>query len=174
MALTDMLEDGRKIAFVQWLTTPPSGRGINGVPTTMQGIADHLGVSARTLRTWKNDKAIREAWDVESMEVIGGIDKRQEVLEELRLLALERGHESSSGDYVYNQKQVQSAGLYLKAIGAIAPPAVEKAVKAGKVVTEYTDDELNAMIAQEAQRLLHERSGAANTTVKPSDVSSAS
>lgn len=123
------------------------------IPSTMEGIAAVLGVTSRTLRNWKNDKAFKAVWEKEAAEVVGGVDKRQEVLEELRALALLRGYDGPDG-HVPNLKQVPSAGLYLKAIGAIVPVKAATVDEATRAVTAYSDDELNALIAEEAQKLI--------------------
>jgi len=118
-----------------------------------------LGVSSRTLRNWKQEPLLRTAWDQLSKHVIGDPSKVQEVLEEMRQLALARHigvGTNKDGVEVFerNTQQVAAAKAYLAAVEAIKPPSADLGAKAA---AELTDAELEAMLAAEAQKRLNER-----------------
>lgn len=144
-----MIDDARKLEFIDWLTTPPHMRGVDGVPKSMEELADKLGVTSRTLRNWKADKLIRQAWDQEARAIVGSPERKQRVLDELYELALDRE----------DGKQMKAADLYLKAIGAITPAAQEEATAGPSKVSELSDEQLAEMIAEQAQRILESRRG---------------
>jgi hypothetical protein len=141
-----LLQDARKIALLDWLCTPKPKRD----PQTTVAMAEKLGVSPRTIRDWKGDPTFRALWDKQSKDVIGDPDKVAEVLEELREMALRPVEEFRS-----EGAKVAAAKTYLDAVDGIKPPAVDEARKR---VAELSDEELRAMIAQEAQRELAGRS----------------
>lgn len=142
----ELLDDARKIELVEWLTTPPHLRGQGDVPKSMEALADKLGVTSRTLRNWKNDKVVRQVWEKEARSISGDPERKQRVLEELYDIALDRA----------DTKQMKAADLWLKAVGAITPP-VDEAEQGSKAATSYTDEELDAMIREEAAKKLQER-----------------
>jgi predicted transcriptional regulator len=138
--LEDFLPEPNHRRLVFWLCTPPKDR----VPSTQQGIADELGVSPRTIRTWMVRDDVRRAWAKMSDDIIGDPGKVSEVLEALRSTALDPSH----------RQFTQAAKLYLEAVDAIKPP--DKAVEirlSMEQISEMSDDKLDAMVAEEIARL---------------------
>jgi hypothetical protein len=153
-------EDARKERLLQWLVTPPSQRE----PATQVELAAELGVAPRTLRDWRANVQFRAVWEQQAKRVIGDPSNVQEVLEEMRQLALLREVPKGvdrEGNQVFGQntQQVAAAKLYLTATDAIRPPEADAAAKKA---AEMSDAELQAMIAQQGQKMLSERQAAAN------------
>lgn len=138
MATTEsLLEDSRKVRLLDWLTTPPSERQ----PQSQNKLAEELGVSARLLRMWKAEPTFRALWEKQAKEIIGEPDKVQRLLEQM--------YEGATNPEETLASRVRAADLYLKAVDGIRPPAVDAAAKTAR---EMSDAELEALIAQEAQR----------------------
>lgn len=150
MALSlEHIEDARKVRLIEWLCTVPSQRD----PDSQNKLADELGVSARTIRNWKADATVRAAWEQFSKHVIGDPEKVQEVLEEMRQLAVTR-YVTKGQDVVLNTQQVSAAKVYLAAVDAIRPPTADMAAKRA---AEMSDKELEAMIAEYATKEMADR-----------------
>ena len=129
------LDDPRHQTVLEWLCTPPAMRD----PKTKTLLAESLGVTRATLNGWIKTKRFQEAWEELSREVVGGIDRVQEVLEEMRLASLDR----------QRRDQVSAAKLYLDAVGAIKPPEKKVQVSLSRDdLAEFTDAELDEMIAR--------------------------
>jgi len=140
MDLTDFLGDHRHIQLVEWLTTPHALRVEQGLPTTQVAFAESVGASPRTVRTWMQRDDVRKAWSKQADLVVGDPQNIQEVLEEMRDLALDRS----------NGKQVQAAKLYLEAVDAIKPKDNTVEVKIStEQIREMSDDELDRKIAEQ-------------------------
>lgn len=134
------LTDPRHIRLVEWLSTPPADRD----PATQAGIAEELGVSPRTIRGWKELEHVRAAWKKRADEIVGDPDKVTEVIERMRLDALDSE----------NTRRHLAAKIYLEAVKAIQPSEKEVEVKITKAeLSEWTDERLEALIAEEAARL---------------------
>ena len=132
MELNDLLPNPGHRRFVEWLVTPPKER----VPSTQKELAEELGVAERTLRHWKVRDDVRRAWEGLSKEVIGDPSRVQEVLEEMRRLALDSE----------SRNQVSAAKLYLEAVEAIKPPDKNTVVLREKDLADFTDAELEQAI----------------------------
>lgn len=131
----DLLNDPRHVQLVEWLVTPPSER----TPSTQSAFAETVGVSPRTIRDWMARDDVRRAWTKRSNEVVGDPSNIQEVLEEMRAVALDRT----------DRKQVQAAKLYLEAVDAIKPPDRSVEVKVtSDLLSTLSDEELEARIAE--------------------------
>lgn len=140
MDLEDFLPDPNHRRLVHWLCTPPKER----VPKTQEGIGNELGVSPRTIRTWMVRDDVRRAWAKMSDDIIGDPGKVSEVLESLRVTALDPSH----------RQYTQAAKLYLEAVDAIKPP--DKGVEirlTTEQISSMTDEKLDAMVAEEIARL---------------------
>lgn len=160
MSEFEHFEDARKERLLQWLVTPPSER----VPATQVELAEEIGVTPRTLRDWRANAQFRGVWEQQAKRVIGDPSNVQEVLEEMRKLALIRSIEKGvdkDGQQLYGQntQQVQAAKLYLAAVDAIRPPEADAAAKKA---AEMSDAELEALIAEQGQKLLAERKAASS------------
>jgi hypothetical protein len=50
------IDPALKLEYLEWIMTPPGQRE----PTTKEAMADHLGVTARTLYNWESESAFQE------------------------------------------------------------------------------------------------------------------
>lgn len=140
MDLSEYLGDHRHVQLVEWLTTPPAARVEQGLPTTQAAFAESVGVSPRTIRGWQQRDDVRRAWAKQADLVVGDPANVQEVLEEMRALALDR----------QNGKQVQAAKLYLEAVDAIKPKEQQVEVKLStEQIQSMSDEELDRKIAEQ-------------------------
>lgn len=128
------LPDERHELYLQWLVTPPSERE----PASKNKYAAQIGVHPRTLRDWEQREEFRRAWSKRAEDVVGDPSKVSEVLEVLRLQALDPTH----------RQYAQSVKIYLEAVDAIKPPDKKIEVRIGKdELAQWTDDELDGRIA---------------------------
>jgi len=134
---SDYWEDVRKLRALEWVLTPPVKRE----PKTKTALAAVLGIDRRTLHDWLNEPVFRARWEKESKDIIGDPSKVAEVIENMRLMALDGNMRTPSA-------RVGAAKLYLDAVEGIKPPAVKEAARQ---LAEMSDDELRAMIAEMAQ-----------------------
>jgi hypothetical protein len=133
-------DDARKSRYLQWLLTPKGARS----PATQNGIAEELGVSARTLRDWNQHEEFRKVWKREAAKFIARPDDIQEVLDALKARALD----PTSKDGVSAAKEWLSR--------VQAPDEVEKGTGA-KSLSELSTEELMAIAAVKAQVELQTR-----------------
>lgn len=139
-------EDARRLRYLQWLLATPAIRKAEGWPDSQNKLADELGVTPRTLRNWRAEPSFRARWEKEAKDIVGEPDKVQK--------AIQRLYDLGFDDEVSAATQVKSLTEWLKAVGALKPPAVDTAKKNA---AELSDAELEAFIAEEAQRKLSER-----------------
>jgi predicted transcriptional regulator len=130
-------EDSRKLRLLEWLTTPESAR----TPKSQRQLATELGVTETTIRNWKRDDAFRAKWEKESKDLVGEPDKVQRVLEMLYKGALDTTETLAA--------RTRAAHEFLAAVDGIKPPAVDMAKKSA---AELSDAEIEAMLAEGAQR----------------------
>lgn len=140
----NVLEDPRKLRLVDWLTTPPDKRN----PRTRRELADELLISVSTLWTWQKDPLVIAHWDRESKLRIGSPERTSLVLDDVFKLARDPDLAPMS--------RLRAADLYLKAVDAMRPPEIDKAIK---TAAELSDAELQALLAEAAQAELVRRSG---------------
>ena len=146
------LADPRHERLVEWLASTDDIRKAEGWPTTQVGIAEELGVSPRTVRDWMAKEEVRRAWNERAQEIIGDPSKVSEVLENLRLVALDPTH----------RQYAQAVKTYLEAVKAIQPPETNVNVKLSRdEIAGFMDDELDEKIAallaeQEAVKSAHQ------------------
>ena len=120
-------QNAAKMRYIEWLTTPPTAR----VPPTEAEFARTIDVHVKTMWNWKHDREFREVWQSETDEVIGDLDKRQQVLDTL--------YKAASDER--NPRHVAAAKLYLDAIKQISP----ERETSGKALGMLTDAELEQM-----------------------------
>lgn len=129
-------DDPRKLAYIKWLTTPRELRN----PPTEKEFAESIDVYPKTLYNWRHDREFIAAWQDETNEVVGGDDKRQEVIDALYKAARDPK----------NPRHVQAAKLYLETLRDIAPPKggeIELDGGRGKVPLDMlTTEELEKLI----------------------------
>lgn len=135
-------DDARKLRLLEWLTTPPSERK----PAQLKQLAEEMGVTDRALRIWKADPSFRARWEKEAKDAVGEPGKVQEVIDMLRLGALDPNETLAS--------RTRAADVYLRAVDGIKPPQMDVAAKKA---AELTDAELEAIIAEAAQKELKAR-----------------
>ena len=126
-------QDPKKMAYIEWLTTPPSARE----PRTEKELAAQLDVYSKTLYNWRHDREFREVWQDNTDQVIGGEDRRQAVMDTLfRAASDER-----------NPRHVQAAKIYLDAIGAMSPAKIDVKVS-HKALGMLSNDEIEMLMAR--------------------------
>lgn len=145
-AYTPVRQDPEKMRYIEWLTTPPRAR----VPATEGEFAKMIDVHQKTLFNWRQDREFREEWQKQTDQVVGDLDRRQIVLDELFETARDRR----------NPRHVVAAKLYLDAIGAMTPPKIDVTVS-HKAIGMLTDDELEKLVARGAAELREEARRAA-------------
>lgn len=134
-AYVPVVQDSRKMRYIEWLTTPPHAR----VPRTEGQLAAELDVYPKTLFNWKQDREFCDVWHRETNEVIGGDDRRQAVMDSL--------FEAASD--THNPRHVQAAKVYLEAIGAMSPGRMDVTVHSdAKALGLLTDDEIEKLLAR--------------------------
>lgn len=122
--------------YLDWLLTSPKDREL-----TQTKLADQLGVSARTLRDWKQHDTFFAVWQKEARRIGGGPERTQQAMDALHQIF--QDEESRSSD------RVAAAKEFMRYAQAINPP--EESDKP-KTVEEMSLEELNSLIAEEATR----------------------
>lgn len=130
---TPVRQDAKKMAYIEWLTTPPHARE----PRTEKELAAKLDVYHKTLYNWRHDREFREVWQDNTDAVIGGEDRRQAVMDAL--------FRAASDDH--NPRHVAAAKIYLDAIGAMSPAKVNVSVS-HKALGMLTDEEIEMLMAR--------------------------
>lgn len=106
------LTSTEKQRFLEWLLTPAGDRE----PRTMDALADELGVTRRTLTTWKTqDKEFMEAWEARYLATVGSPEKKQRLLDVLEKTA-------SDPD---DPKHVQAIKTYFDIVEGLRPQKVQ-------------------------------------------------
>jgi hypothetical protein len=134
------ITDWRKQELLQWLCTLPNDRD----PSTAKEMAERLGISAQTMRNWKDDAEFLEAWQYLYRRTIGSPERMQLVLERLFETATDRT----------DPRQVPAAREYRIAVEGVAPTKVEMTVRSAK---DLSDEDLEAMMAAAARSELERR-----------------
>jgi transcriptional regulator with XRE-family HTH domain len=141
LVLRPDLNDFRVQAVLDWLTTVPDQR----TPGTQRALADELGVSHQYITAWKNDPDFLAEWERRYRKAVGSPEKQQQVLEALHATAIDRT----------DPRQVPAARAYLEATDAIKPKKID--VTVNKDAKALSDEELNALLALEAEREMQRR-----------------
>lgn len=129
--------DIRQEKYLNWLMTPPPFR----VPATKQEFADQNGLDSSTLRRWDKKPAFKAEWEKRVAELQGSPERTQRLLDALYEAGL-------GGDN-------KAAQLYLQATNRLAPTQIN--VQHTQSVSELSDAELDALIAESARSLKAER-----------------
>lgn len=131
-------QDTNKMRFIEWLTTPPPMRE----PATEEEFAAVIDVHPKTLYNWKVDPEFKMVWHGETDKVIGGDDRRQQVMDALYAQASDP----------YHPRSVQAAKLWGEWIEKMSPPAAESGeVVATKPLHMLSDDEIKDLLARGLQ-----------------------
>jgi len=134
---TDNVLDPRQEKYLQWLCLPAPLRE----PTSKEKYAKEHGVDQSTLRRWEKKPAFKAEWEKRVNDLQGSPERTQRLLDSLYEAAL-------GGDN-------KAAQLYLQATNRFAPTQIK--VEHKQTLAELTDEELDALIAQEAKVLRQER-----------------
>jgi hypothetical protein len=95
---------------------------------------------------WKADPQFRARWEKEAKDLVGDPQKVQFLLQELYEGAMDPAQTLAS--------RVRAAEVFMKAVDAIKPPQIDLAAKKA---AELSDGELEALLAEAAQRELETR-----------------
>jgi hypothetical protein len=129
--------DTRQEKYLEWLLTPAPFR----MPKTKNEFAEQNGLDSSTLRRWDKKPAFRSEWERRVAELQGSPERTQRLLDALYEAGL-------GGDN-------KAAQLYLQATNRLAPTQIN--VNHSQSVSELSDAELDALIAEEARILKAER-----------------
>jgi hypothetical protein len=141
----NILPDERHEKFLCWLLAPRAERA----PRTQEELAKEVGVNPRTLRDWRMRKDFLDEYATRTRELAGDWEVVKGIYDTLANVAQDEK----------NPKMVAAAKLFLEAVGAIQPPTTNINVTSA---SDLSDAELEALIAEQAQKTAHERQQAAN------------
>lgn len=134
---TENVLDPRQEKYLQWLCLPQPMRE----PSSKEKYAKENSVDVTTLRRWEKKPAFKAEWEKRVNDLQGSPERTQRLLDYLYEAAL-------SGDN-------KAAQLYLQATNRFAPTQIK--VEHKQTLAELTDEELDALITQEAKVLRRER-----------------
>lgn len=135
---TENVLDPRQEKYLQWLCLPQPMRE----PSSKEKYAKENSVDVTTLRRWEKKPAFKAEWEKRVNDLQESPERTQRLLDSLYEAAL-------GGDN-------KAAQLYLQATNRFAPTQIK--VEHKQTLAELTDEELDALIAQEARVLRMERS----------------
>jgi len=141
-----------KYRLLTWLVTEPSLRE----PATLEALAAEIDVSSRSLREWKREDTFVKLWRAQAYDTVGSPAETQRVIEAMKAQALDP----------LSLKQVSAANTFLKAVGAMTPPA-ETQVKQESVLEDLSLEELEEL----AVGIFGKRMDQLGINVKDDDVS---
>lgn len=126
------ISDPKKQIYLDWLLTPKAERE----PSTMEALAEAMGVTRRTLTKWKTeDKEFMEAWERLYLASIGSPERKQELLDTLY----------KTGKDADDPKHVQAVKAYFDIVEGLRPQKVKLEITQSP--TELTDEQLEAAFA---------------------------
>lgn len=132
------LDDPRKEELLQWLVTAPELRELE----THDQLGAKLGVSRRTLYTWKHEKEFHDEWDERAVAAAGDPERTQRVLDALFAQAVNPE----------SQKQVQAAKAWADIAGIIKPPKKEApSINTDDLTAAQIDELLVELLATKAE-----------------------
>lgn len=126
-ALTD-----EQVRYIEWLVDPERS------PSTKKGIAYQLGRSEDTLRKWEKQFEFRQGWDARLAELNISPDRKKELVEAIYQQAL--------------NGSAKHAELWLKYSGLLKDEPKTVVNVGAEDAKHLTDDELRALIAEEAAK----------------------
>lgn len=118
-------------AYLEWLLSPASER----VPESKMAYAEAAGVHVKTLYLWEKNKDFRREWNRQVDIIQESPERRAQMLDLLF-------QDGMRGD----KKSIE---LFFKLTNQIQPPTI-KVEHVDKKVTELSDEDLSALLAQEA------------------------
>lgn len=129
-----MLDDPRMQRVLEWELTAPAAR----VPRTQIELAAELGVTARSVRDWKDKPEFQAAWKIAFRDVAGSMERTKAILDQLYADAMDQD----------NDKRTQAAKLHWDISRAIAPPEPE--VTTSQRAQSLSDAQLRELLSQAA------------------------
>ena len=136
------ITDWRKQAFLDWLCTPASERE----PATMEAFSDTVGMTRRTLSSWKKDDEFLEHWEKRHRATIGNPDRVNEVLNVLYKTATD----------IDDPKHISAAKEFLNHVEGTRPQKVDVTVTRADA-SSLSDDQLMELLASRAADELDRR-----------------
>lgn len=137
--------DARQEKYLNWLLTPAHERQ----PASQTIFCKENNVDPTTVRRWQNKPYFRKEWERRVDELQGSPERTQRILDSLYNKALD-------GD-------VRAANLYLQATQRLVP-ASRQQITTSKPMKELSDEELDVLIGQMADR--EKRSRTTNAELK--------
>ena len=129
------IDDFRKQRFLHWLCTPPKDRD----PSTMEVLAEELGLTRRTLTNWKDEKEFLEAWEKLYLKTIGNPEVKMRIMKTLEMTATDPD----------DPKHVQAAKTYFEIEGSVKPAKMDVQVTQ-RPAKELSDEQLAELVSMHA------------------------
>jgi hypothetical protein len=142
------ITDFRKQRFMEWLCTPQGKRE----PSTMEVLSQELGLTRRTLSNWKKDDEFLEHWEKMYRRTVGSPERLQKVYDTLFQTATDPD----------DPKHVQAADKYIHAVEGAQPQKVDVTVTGDSDLSNLSDDDLFALLANRATKEVERRQGQAD------------
>lgn len=133
--------DWRVQRFLEWLCTIAEDRE----PKTQKDLCEELGWVKQRAADMKNDPDFLAAWEHRYRKTVGSPEKAQLVVTRLFETATDRT----------DPRQVPAARAWMEAVDAVRPKRVD--VTVSKAAKDLSEEELNAILAEEASRELNRR-----------------
>jgi hypothetical protein len=133
--------DWRVQRFLEWLCTIAEDRE----PKTQGALCEELGWVKQRAVDMKNDPDFLAAWEHRYRKTVGSPEKAQLVVTRLFETATDRT----------DPRQVPAARAWMEAVDAVRPKRVD--VTVSKAAKDLSEEELNAILAEEASRELNRR-----------------
>ena len=137
------LNDPKHEALLEWTLCPPHQRQ----PATLKELADHLGVTDRSLRNWKERDDFQAEWRRRFNEAAGSMDRLKTILDVL--------YADIEDEELGKNDRRQAAKLYFDIAKQVAPPEPDE--KPSAHASELSDEELKELLSQAALKELEER-----------------
>ncbi len=120
--------------YLEWLLVHPLER----TPQTKLEMAQQLGVTDRTLRTWEKKDYFIEAWNERADEEVGAPDILHGIVQNMIKTAQGRNLKATAG------QEIQAADLYLRYRNLMRPPSQRIEIENKSSFESKSDDELLA------------------------------
>jgi len=131
-----LLDDPRHQRLLEWELTAPALRS----PSTQADLAAEMGVSARTLRDWKEKPEFQAAWRTAFNEQAGSLERMKMMLDQL--------YKDSQDMNASAADRTRAAKTHFDIAKQIAPP--EPDYGPSKRAQEMSDEELLALVSEQA------------------------
>lgn len=136
MVMDVLLDDPRHQRLLEWELTAPALRS----PATQTELAAELGVSARTLRDWKEKPEFQAAWRTAFNETAGSLERTKRMLDQL--------YEDSVNPDSSPADRSRASKIHFDIAKQVAPP--EPDVGPSRRAQDMSDAELLALVSEQA------------------------